>query len=172
MPHSRKKSYSDKGYQCLVDSVSNAYLTGRLKAFRAINYQLIMTNWEIGRKIVEFEQGGKKKAERGKDLLAVLSKDLGHIHGTAVNMSMSNLSRIRQFYQVYSIPAELPQELTWSHIVELLKINDPLERSFYQNQAIAENWSTAELITQMESSLFSRLRVRTNHRAGSAAGIG
>jgi predicted nuclease of restriction endonuclease-like (RecB) superfamily len=47
--------------------------------------------------------------------------------------------------------------LTWTHLCELVKINDPLERSFYQQQAILENWSTTELIRQKNSSLYLRL---------------
>jgi predicted nuclease of restriction endonuclease-like (RecB) superfamily len=53
--------------------------------------------------------------------------------------------------------AELPHQLSWTHYVELLKINDQLERSFYEKQSIAENWSTTELIRQKKSSLFLRL---------------
>jgi predicted nuclease of restriction endonuclease-like (RecB) superfamily len=47
--------------------------------------------------------------------------------------------------------------LGWTHLVELLKIDDPLERSFYQNQTLIEKWSTTELIRQKKSSLFLRL---------------
>jgi predicted nuclease of restriction endonuclease-like (RecB) superfamily len=47
--------------------------------------------------------------------------------------------------------------LSWTHYVELLKIDDPLERNFYEKQAILENWSTPELIRQKKASLFLRL---------------
>ncbi|GHT03634.1 hypothetical protein AGMMS49525_09050 [Bacteroidia bacterium] len=55
---------------------------------------------------------------------------------------------------------ELPQKwqrLSWTHWVELLKIDDPLERSFYMHQAVYENWSTTALIRQKKSSLYLRL---------------
>jgi predicted nuclease of restriction endonuclease-like (RecB) superfamily len=64
---------------------------------------------------------------------------------------------MRQFYVAYPISAELPHQLSWTHWVELLKIDDPLERSFYLNQAAYEKWSTTELIRQKKSSLFLRL---------------
>jgi predicted nuclease of restriction endonuclease-like (RecB) superfamily len=58
---------------------------------------------------------------------------------------------------MYPISAELPHQLSWTHWVELLKIDDPLERSFYLNQTINENWSTTDLIHQKKTSLFLRL---------------
>jgi predicted nuclease of restriction endonuclease-like (RecB) superfamily len=58
--------------------------------------------------------------------------------------------------------AELPHQLNWTHIVELLKIENPLERSFYEKQTIYENWSTTELIRQKKSSLFLRLAAGKN----------
>ena len=64
---------------------------------------------------------------------------------------------MRQFYSAYPIFAEVPQKLSWTHWVELLKIDDPLERSFYLNQAAYESWSTTELIRQKKSSLYLRL---------------
>lgn len=47
--------------------------------------------------------------------------------------------------------------MSWTHWVEILKIEDPLERSFYINQTVLEKWSTTELIRQKKSSLFLRL---------------
>jgi predicted nuclease of restriction endonuclease-like (RecB) superfamily len=116
---------------------------------------MVQTYWEIGQYIVEFEQGGSLKAKYGKALLENLSKDLSLQHGKG--FSLSNLKRMRQLYEVYPNSAELPHQLTWTHLVELLKIDDPLERSFYQNQSIIENWSTTDLIRQKKSSLFLRL---------------
>ena len=64
---------------------------------------------------------------------------------------------MRQLYAEYPKYAELPHNLSWTHLVELLKINDKLERSFYEKQAIIEKWSSTELIRQKKSSLFLRL---------------
>jgi predicted nuclease of restriction endonuclease-like (RecB) superfamily len=97
----------------------------------------------------------KLKAEYGKALLPNLSKDLTRSIGKG--FSLSNLKRMRQLYVLYPIGAELPHQLTWTHFVELLKINDPLERSFYEKQTILENWSTTDLIQQKKSSLYLRL---------------
>jgi predicted nuclease of restriction endonuclease-like (RecB) superfamily len=64
---------------------------------------------------------------------------------------------MRQFYLVYPISAKPSHQLSWSHYVELLKIDDELERSFYEKQSLLENWSIPELMRQKKSSLFLRL---------------
>ncbi len=64
---------------------------------------------------------------------------------------------MRQFYLIFPISAELPHQLSWTHWVELIKIEDTLERSFYLQQTLIENWSTTELIRLKKSSLFLRL---------------
>ncbi len=105
--------------------------------------------------IVEFEQDGNVKAKYGNKLLENLSKDLSLLHGRG--FSLSNIKRMRQFYTQYPISATVSHQLSWSHYVELLKINDPLEREFYEKQAILENWNIRELKRQKKSSLFLRL---------------
>jgi predicted nuclease of restriction endonuclease-like (RecB) superfamily len=104
---------------------------------------------------VEFEQGGNSKAAYGKGLLEKLSKDLSLTYNKG--FSRSNLNYMRLFYQRFPICEELPHKLSWTHFCELLKIDDPLERSFYQQQALLENWSTTELKRQKNASLFLRL---------------
>ena len=64
---------------------------------------------------------------------------------------------MRLFYQLFPICEELPHKLSWTHFCELVKISDPLERSFYMQQSLLENWSTTELKRQKKSSLFLRL---------------
>lgn len=142
-------------YQGLVSQISEIYSQGQKQAVLAVNAHLVKTYWSIGHDIVEFEQKGSAKAEYGKNLLEKLSRDLSILHGKG--FSHSNLKRMRQFYLAYPIGAELPHQLSWTHWVELLKIDDPLERSFYQKQTIIENWSTTQLIRQKKSSLFLRL---------------
>jgi predicted nuclease of restriction endonuclease-like (RecB) superfamily len=142
-------------YQKLLDQIAAIYAQGRIRATQAVNQELIQTYWEIGRHIVEFEQGGKAKAEYGKRLLTHLTKDLTERHGKG--FSRSNVIRFRQLYGVYPKGATLSHLLSWSHIVELLKIENPLERSFYENQTIAERWSVRELVRQKKTALFLRL---------------
>jgi DUF1016 N-terminal domain len=142
-------------YQTLISQIAATYQQGQQRAVLAVNTHLVETYWQIGQYIVEFEQGGHAKAEYGKELLPKLSKDLMLALGKG--FSLSNIKRMRQFYLAFPIGAELPHQLSWTHWVELLKIDDPLERSFYVQQTQIENWSTTELIRQKKTSLFLRL---------------
>lgn|GEM_PF-1253372 len=102
--------------------------------YHALNTVLVKTYWQIGQQIVEFEQNGNTKDIYGKSILENLSKDLSFQHGKG--FSLSNLERIRQFYIVYPISAELLHQLDWTRFVELMKIDDPMERSFYEKQSL------------------------------------
>ena len=146
---------SNNNHQSLLIRISDTYANGYQKTVVAINSNLVETYWKIGQYIVEFEQGGSSKAEYGKALLENLSKDLSQIHGKG--FSRSNISYMRLFYQRYSICEEVPYKLSWTHFCELVKIDDPLERSFYEKQTIIKNWSARELKRQNNSSLFLRL---------------
>jgi predicted nuclease of restriction endonuclease-like (RecB) superfamily len=146
---------SDSGYQQLLSRIGEVYTTGQLRAHQTVNSVMTETYWQIGHDIVEFEQGGKIRADYGKALLNNLSRDLKLLHGKG--FSRSNLSRFRQFYLTYPNCAKASHILSWSHYIELLKLEDPLERSFYEQQAIREKWSVPELQRQKKSSLFLRL---------------
>ncbi|HUX42189.1 MAG TPA: PDDEXK nuclease domain-containing protein [Rectinemataceae bacterium] len=143
------------GYRQLLDQISEAYTQGRVRAVRTVNAQLIETYWEVGRYIVEFEQSGGLRAEYGKALISNLATDLGLRHGRG--FSRSNLIYMRLLYLRYPISQKPSHQLSWSHYVELLKLDDDLERGFYEKQAIAERWSVPELKRQKASSLFLRL---------------
>ena len=120
-----------------------------------MNSVMTETYWQIGHDIVEFEQGGKIRADYGKALLTNLSRDLKLRHGKG--FSRSNLIYMRLLYLHYPKGQKPSDLLSWSHYVELLRIDDPLERSFYEQQAIREKWSVPELQRQKKSSLFLRL---------------
>lgn len=146
---------TDNNYNNLVSTITETYIQGRQNAVITVNKYLVETYWKIGQYIVEFEQEGNAKAQYGKKLLPTLSKDLSLTNGKG--FSLSNLKRMRQFYLTFPKSAELPHQLSWTHWVEILKIENPLERSFYIQQTLIENWSTTELIRQKKSSLFLRL---------------
>ena len=82
-----------------------------------------------------------------------MSGDLTLRHGNG--FSRSNVIRIRQFYLAYPKGATASHLLSWSHWVELLKLDDPLERSFYEQQTVREKWAVRELQRQKKSSIFA-----------------
>ncbi|HUZ57430.1 MAG TPA: PDDEXK nuclease domain-containing protein [Hanamia sp.] len=147
-------------YQQLLGKISATYTIGQVKATQAVNTQLLETYWQIGRHIVEFEQGGNVRAEYGKALISNLAKDLSLLHGKG--FSRSNIVYMRLLYLRYPISQKPSHQLSWSHFVELLKIEDPIERSFYEKQSILEKWSVPQLKRQKNTALFQRLALSKN----------
>lgn len=87
-------------YSNLLKNITSLLEMARRAAARSVNTILTATYWEIGRRIVEFEQHGARRAEYGKRLLERLSKDLSSQFGKG--FGYSNLNLIRQFYLTYS----------------------------------------------------------------------
>ncbi len=150
-------------YSGLKTQISELLLLGREQAGRAVNSILVQTYWQIGRHIVEFEQGGNEKSEYGSELLDRLSRDLSMEFGKG--FSRTNLFQIRQFYYKFPKIQTLSGQLNWSHYVEIIKADQELEISFYTKQSERENWSVRELKRQMKSMLFHRLALSKDKQA-------
>jgi len=157
-----KEIVKDNEYRELLNKISFSFLKARQNAFKAINQELIISNWETGKHIVEFEQKGRVKAEYGRNLITELAKDLTKSSGKG--FSRSNLVYMRLFYLKYPKGVTPSHLLTWSHYYELLKIKENTEREFYENQIIIENWSIRELRRQKRSGLFQRLALSKNKK--------
>lgn len=147
-------------YESLLQNVGNALSRGRQRVASYIGTQTVRTYWEIGKYIVEYEQNGHEKAEYGSDLLNRLSKDMRERYGKG--FGRSSIYNMRKLFLTYPKIQTLSGFLTWSHYVELLKIEDPLERSFYEKQAENEQWGVRELKRQRGSLLFQRLALSTD----------
>ena len=139
----------------LVVAIKTLVHGARNSIAKKINSEMIQTYWLIGQAIVEYEQSGKVRAEYGKELIINISKRLTLEIGKG--FGRSNLVYMRLLYLNYPISGTVSHLLTWSHYYELLKIDDPLERSFYEKQSIAENWTIRELKRQKKTLLFHRL---------------
>ena len=147
-------------YNQLIDNISSLWATAKEKAINAVNTELLEANWQTGKYIVEFEQGGKVRAEYGKQLIVNLAKDLTRLNGKGFNRS--NLIYMRKLYLAFPKSGTLSHKLTWSHYYEILKCDDPLEMQFYMKQCINEGWKVRELKRQMKSCLFQRLALSTD----------
>lgn len=150
----------DKEYNKLIDMLDNRIEEGVEEAARAVFKSMLGTYWDIGRAIVEYEQDGKAHAIYGSELMKNLSKDLTLRRGKGY--STPNLYNMRQFYQVYPNGYEALLPLTWSHVCILMRIDNDLERDFYQKQCIEEKWDKRTLQRQKKSALFLRLAANKN----------
>ncbi len=142
-------------YDTFIQTVGRLLEEYRKKAYQEVNSILVDTYWEIGRRIVEFEQKGREKAEYGSGLLNKLSKDLTFKYGKG--FSIDNLERMRRFFLYFPNSAALSRKLSWSHYLLILRIEEPLARQFYQKEVETEGWGTRELSRQINSQLFERI---------------
>jgi predicted nuclease of restriction endonuclease-like (RecB) superfamily len=154
------------GLTPLVAEVRALIQSARRGAASVVNTLQVMTNFEIGRRIVEHEQKGAKRAEYGTELIKELSVRLTDEFGQG--FSPVNLSYMRKLFltwearapQIFQQPTEKfnnPFTLSWTHYVLLLTIKDPDERSFYEIEATSQGWSVPELKRQKASALYHRL---------------
>jgi predicted nuclease of restriction endonuclease-like (RecB) superfamily len=146
----------------LYSKIAELLRGARQTVVRAVNQTMVYTYYEIGRMIVEDEQKGKERAEYGKQLLEDLSYKLTQNFGKG--FSIVNLRQMRAFYLTYSIQQTISAELqtphfqlSWSHYLKLMRIENPDERRFYEIESITSNWSLKELQRQFDSALYVRL---------------
>ena len=141
----------------LANRISELLISARKKVLQTVNHTMVLTYFEIGRMIVEEEQNGKQRADYGKHIIKSLSERLTKEFGKG--FSQRNLEQIRQFYSVYSKTQTLSAEfnLSWSHYMKLMRIDDENERKFYEIESYKNNWSLRELNRQYDSALFTRL---------------
>ncbi|MGL4450143.1 MAG: PDDEXK nuclease domain-containing protein [Sarcina sp.] len=137
-------------YQNIKDTLSEA----RSKAYSTVNFYMVEAYWNIGRLIVE-EQDGKEKANYGEYLLKNLSKELTKEFGKG--FTVSNLRNIRQFYMIFNNRYALRSELSWTHYRLLMRIENEEKRAFYMDECIKSNWSTRQLERQINSFYYERI---------------
>ena len=134
----KNKISKENNYDSLITNIGSILEKGRQQAYRAVNEILVKTYWEIGRQIVEYEQKGEERAEYGSALLDSLSRDLKIQYGKG--FSKSNVYLMRLIYTKYPKFQTVSGKLSWSHYVEILGIEDNLERKFYEKQCILDRW--------------------------------
>ncbi len=146
----------------LFTKIAELIESARQKIATTVNLAMVYTYFEIGRMIIEDEQQGKTRADYGKHILKDLSKRLTEKFGKG--FSERNIEQMRQFYRAYSIPQTVSAELkklrftlSWSHYLILMRIDNLNERSFYEIECAAHNWSLKQLKRNYHSSLYERL---------------
>ncbi|EJE5202617.1 DUF1016 family protein [Salmonella enterica] len=155
-------------YQQIHDGIIRLVDTARTETVRSINAIMTATYWEIGRRIVEFEQGGEARAAYGTRLIERLAVDLSQRYKRS--FSTRNLWQIRTFYlcfQHIEIPQTLSAEsnsillaktfpLPWSAYVRLLSVKDNDARRFYEKETLRNGWSVRQLDRQIATQFYER----------------
>jgi len=191
---SKKPVLLDKAYPEFISQLVNLLEQARRNSARSVNALMTATYWEIGRRIVEQEQRGQRRAQYGKALLRRLAADLTSRFGKG--FSERNLLAMREFFLAWSIPQTVSAEsfelgqtgdtqenpqtvyaksagsgrpapfpLPWSHYVRLLSVNTRQARDFYEAEALRGGWSVRQLDRQIATQFFERTRLSRNKAA-------
>ena len=175
MPPAKPTSASN--YEGLVAELSRLLEDARRISARAVNTVMTATYWEFGRRIVEFEQGGEKRAGYGEELVAQLAVDLTARFGRG--FGAVNLSQMKRFYLLWPThtilqtpsekssgeiiqtlseksPAQARFPLPWSHYVRLMAVKEEAARRFYETEALRGGWSVRQLDRQIATVFYER----------------
>ncbi len=173
------------GYAGIHSGIVEVLDAARRATARSVNALMTASYWEIGRRIVQAEQQGKRRAGYGEQLIERLSADLTAQFGRG--FSRPNLQQMRSFFLTWPIrqtvssessPApvaraqpwrldELAQVFTlpWSAYVRLLSVKDEHARRFYEAEALRGGWSVRQLDRQINSQFYERTALSKNKAA-------
>jgi len=146
----------------LYSRVRGIIETRRATVYNTANLEMLLTYWEIGREIVEEDQGGNEKAEYGKFIIKNLAEKLSVDYGKGYDKT--NLFKMRKFYAEFPIVDALRPQLTWTHYRILMRVEKEGARAFYEDEAVKGNWSTRELERQKNSLYYERLLLSKNKK--------
>lgn len=150
---------------------------GRTQAQRTVNSVMVQTYWRLGQRIVEEEQQGDARAEYGQALIRKLSRYLGEQFGKG--FSVANLWNFRQFYLTFpdfdqlatqcvaysgkahasvgQLSTQCVENLSWSHIRLIMRLESEAERRYYLQEASSQNWSVRLLERNLKSGYYRRV---------------
>jgi predicted nuclease of restriction endonuclease-like (RecB) superfamily len=142
----------------LYEDIRKMLVAATQKVYASINVAMIQAYWRIGRRIVEEEQAGEKRAEYGTALIEYLAQRLSAEFGKGY--SKSNLFYFKQFYLTF--PDEnflhaLRGKLSWTHYRSIMRVQNPNARNYYIREAADNNWSTRQLDRNINTLYYERL---------------
>ncbi|MHC1575400.1 MAG: PDDEXK nuclease domain-containing protein [Candidatus Methanogasteraceae archaeon] len=179
-------------FEILVNAIRNVHENLSVQAAKAVNISLTLRNWFIGCYIHTYEQNGSDRATYGGQLLENLSSRLKETGlqridarelrryrrfflvypqiRESLNPKLTPLlprkseNQIRESLtpELKTAGLKLVERLSFTHLAELIKIEDPLKRVFYESECIRGNWSVRELKRQIASLYYERSGLSTN----------
>ena len=154
-----------------ISEIKQILSSARQKAYAAINTAMVEAYWQIGKRIVEEEQNGEKRAEYGKKVLENLSIELSTDFGKG--FSLRNIRNFRLFYLTFPDLFPIRQmpsaesgtdiwrtsfaKLSWSHFQRVLTVPDEKARLYYLQEAAQDNWTIKTLDRNISTLYYQRL---------------
>ena len=141
-------------FNLFFNNIKDLVINSRNKVYQVVNIEMLNLYWNIGKSIIEIQQG-EERANYGDTILDKLSQKLTSEFGKG--FSKRNLERMRKFYLLYQNWQTVSAKLSWLHYLELIKIDEEPKRNFYLNECINSSWSVRELQRQRDSLFYERL---------------
>lgn len=143
----------------LYQEIRQLIETAKAHVVTQVNQALVLTYWQIG-KTIKTELLLDDRAEYGDATIKRLAEKLVLEYGNG--FGQRNLFRMVRFYQQFparEILTTVSAQLSWSHFVELLKLDDPIKREFYIGMCTSGRWSVRTLRERMDGMLFERTAI-------------
>lgn len=140
----------------LYQSIKGLIERSRTQVVAQVNQTLVMTYWQVG-KTIKTTLVTENRAEYGSGIVDRLAQKLSQDYGRG--FGRGNLFRMMRFYEQFpdeQIVLTVSAQLSWSHFVELLKLDEPLKREFYLQLCADGRWSVRTLRGRIDSMLFER----------------
>ena len=135
-------------------SIRGYVIDAQRQVYSAVNAAMVTAYWNIGKAIYEI-CGESDRAAYGKQIMEYLSERLTAEFGKG--FSIRNLRNMRRFYLAFPIRQTLSAELSWSHYLLLMKVENETERKFYFEETAKSGWSVRQLQRQINTMFYQRI---------------
>ena len=140
----------------LVKDIRHLIAEARSHVATVVNAGLTVLYWKIGERILR-EVLNEKRAEYGAEVVTALSQRLESEYGRGFSAkSLRHMIRFAESFPDFQIVSALLRQLSWSHFLAIIYLNDPLQRDFYAEMCRIERWSTRALQKKIGSMFFER----------------
>ncbi len=131
----------------------------RGRAAVTINSELVLLYWKVGQRI-RTDLLGEERAEYGKQIVSTVAVQLSAEYGRGFSRrNLYNMLRFAEHFPDEEIVHALRTQLTWTHLRELIAIDDPLKRQFYTEMCRVERWATRTLKAKVSGMLYERTAI-------------
>ena len=154
----RMGSELEKTENTFVSDIKKIIQEAQIAANGAVSAISVVAYWNVGKRIVEQEQKGEKRAEYGEHLIDILSEELLSSFGKSYGKR--NLQYFRKFYLLFpdaQIVNACVHNLTWTHFRSLLTVTDENARLWYAKEASEQMWSSRTLDRNIGTQYYERL---------------
>ncbi|MBD2743618.1 PDDEXK nuclease domain-containing protein [Coleofasciculus sp. FACHB-1120] len=143
----------------LLEDIRALINQAQQRVARVVNSELVILNWHVGERIRK-EILGQERAEYGKQIVVTLSRQLTAEYGRG--FTRDAIFRMIQFVERFpnlKTVTDLSQQLSWSHFIELIVLEEALKRDFYAEMCRIERWSVRILRAKIRGMLYERTAI-------------